>query len=115
MATVITFSQLATMLRSMPEPEPVFYRLYHDDQGRPICYSMEDLPGQYVEIDRDTFVKSNPWVRIRHGKLIASRPSVSMQKLQPGDTGTACHIEDVAIVVKSEMHQKWSIKHHDAD
>ena len=112
---MITFEQLVNMLKSMPEPDPVFYRLYHDEQGRPICYSMEDIPGQYVEIDRDAFVLSSPWVRIQQGKVCAYQPNISLQKLQPSETGTTCHIEDVAIVVKSGAYQKWSTKHHDSD
>jgi hypothetical protein len=38
-----------------PEPEPIFFRLYYKEDGSPIVYTMEDLPGNYIDVDRDTY------------------------------------------------------------
>ena len=96
-----------SILHAMPEPEPVFYRLYHQDSV-PLFYSMEDLPGTYIEIDAETFSKSPMHVRVRDGRLVESIWRTTV-KLVPGDTGTACYPDNVAIVVaETEPHQRWS-------
>lgn len=94
---MITWEEFAAIHAAMPESQPISYRLYHDDQGRPIVYTMEHLPGNYIEIDRETYVAGSPWVRVIDGKLrhLIMHPR---QKLRPGDTGTSCHPLDVAVV-----------------
>lgn len=100
-----------------PEPAPVFYRLYHDDQGRPLFYSMEDLPGTYIEVDQPTYVLSRTDVRVRNGKLIFLANRVCLNKLKPDlEMGTACHRSDVCVVVDSGApHQKWKIATNETD
>lgn len=92
-----------------PDPEPVAYRLYHDDQGRPLFYSMEDLPGTYIEVDQDTYVRSPFNVVVRAARLIELKPSVQVSRLCPStDSGVCCDHRDVCVVVTSDRpHQKW--------
>jgi hypothetical protein len=94
----MTPEEFYEILRSMPEPKPVFWRLYYDDQGRPICYSMEDLPGNYIDIDSEIFSHAPINVRVVNGvlKYITHQ---STDKLVPSDQGTLCHRQDVAVVV----------------
>jgi|688.fasta_scaffold359463_3 hypothetical protein len=95
------------ILHDMPEPKPVFFRLYHQD-GVPLFYSMEDIPGTYVEIDAETFSRSSMHVRVRDGKLVESIWRTTA-KLVPSAHGTPCHPYNVAIVVpETEPHQRWS-------
>ena len=42
------------ILHAMPEPQPVSWRLYYDESGEPVTYSMEELPGTYIEVDAET-------------------------------------------------------------
>lgn len=97
------------ILHSMPLPRPVFYRLYYDADGLPIVYTQEDLPGTYIDVDPETFAISSMNVRVVDNKLIKYNRVI--QKLMPSDTGTPCHPDNVAIVVREDQpHQKWSMK-----
>ena len=93
-------------LEQMPLPQPVFYRLYHNKQGHPLFYSMEDLPGTYIDITPEQYARNSFRVRVRDGKIV---PLVwqTAQKLTPSDTGTLCHTQDVAVVV-DEIGTYWS-------
>jgi hypothetical protein len=105
----MTEQELWDLLRALPDPQPVFYRLYHDQDGQPLFYSMEDLPGTYIEIDAAAYVRNSMRVRVRDGRMIEVTDRVS-EKLVPGDQGTACHPGNILIVVDQEPNQKWSRK-----
>jgi len=94
-----------------PEIQPVTYRLYHDDEGRPIIYTMEDLPGTYIEVDQATYIHGSFGVRVIDGKLTILEPAITAKKLQPSqDQGTPCDPRDVCVVVDHDAeHQKWNI------
>ena len=86
---------------------PIFYRLYHDN-GVPLFFSMEDLPGTYIEIDHETYSRNNSNVRIHNGRIIEFSQNI-VSKITPGETGTPCHLDDVSIVVALDQpHQRWS-------
>lgn len=89
------------------EPNPVFFRLYYDEQGSPVVYSMENLPGTYIEVDQATYTKNSYQVQVINNKLIHIDHSQVYNKLQPGDSGTWCHPQDVSVVVNTEPNTKW--------
>ncbi len=94
---MMTWEQLLACYENLPEPQPVFYRLYYDDQGCPITYTMEDLPGNYIEIDPETYVEAPTRVRVIKGHLVRLTLRHS-EKLRPSESGMPCHPQDVAIV-----------------
>lgn len=98
-----------------PEPQPVTYRLYHNTDGTARFYTMEDLPGEYILVDRETYVADCRNVRVVQGKLIFVPPTRTVKLLQPSaDAGTACHPQDVAVVVADvQTHTKWSMVQHE--
>jgi hypothetical protein len=100
----------------VPEPAPVFSRLYYDEQGNPLCYSMEDLPGNYIDIDVETYARSSSRVRVVDGKLIHVLPKKPTSKLVPDGTGTPCSLQDVSVVVSQDQpHIKWSLKTNESN
>jgi len=101
------------ILYSVPEPAPIFYRLYYDDQGLPLFYSMEDLPGNYIDIDKETYSQSSSYVRVRDGQLIRIITN-SSRKLIPSNIGVACHPDDVAVVSDSSLN-RWALKNYDSE
>ena len=102
----MTPEEFWSILHSMPEPLPVFWRLYYNDQGQPVCYSMEDLPGNYIDIDAETFGLAPANVRVVDNKLkyITTRTS---DKLVPSTSGTLCHPQNVAVIVE-QNGTPWS-------
>ena len=54
----MNWNDLIDIHAAMPEPQPVFYSLYHDDQGHPLFYSMEDLPGTYIDVTPEQYARS---------------------------------------------------------
>ena len=95
----------------VPEPAPIFFRLYYNERGEPVSYSMEDLPGNYIEIDAETYQLSSPNVRVVDGKLVPVVYKRPTSKLKPGSAGTPCRPDNVSIVVPdSQPHIKWSLQ-----
>ena len=100
----------------VPEPAPIFFRLYYDEHGCPLSYSMEDLPGNYIEIDADTYRLSSRNVRVVDNTLIHIKPKKTVTKLVPGISGTPCLSDNISIVVDEQQpHIKWSLKLHESD
>ena len=54
---MITPDEFFGALESMPQPQSVFYRLYYEGE-RPLFYSMEDLPGTYIEVTPEQYARS---------------------------------------------------------
>lgn len=91
------------------DPKTVYFRLYYDDNGMPLFYSQEDLPGKYIDITPKQFALQNMSVRVVDGKIVQYR-TIWMNKLVPAKSGTLCHSQDVTIVVAKQPGQHWRKK-----
>lgn len=103
----MTEKEFWEILHDVPKAKPVFFRLYYDESGAPITYTMDDLPGNYIEIDAATFALGPLNVRVRNGKLVEI-VTMRSQKLVPGTTGTRCHPRDISIIVTTSPGTQWS-------
>ena len=105
----MTDEEFWLILQAIPEPNPIFYRLYYNNTGSPIIYTMEDLPGNYIEVDQSTYISTPFNVKVVDGNLVYIKPVITVKKLQPSMDGTACNPQDVCIVVNVDQpHTKWT-------
>jgi len=74
------------------------FRLYYNkDNGSPLFYSMEDAEGDYIIVDKETYVESSLSVRVIDGKL-KKWVFKDISKLVVGTEGTTCHPSDITVV-----------------
>ena len=109
----MTPEEFWNILHAAPEPTPVFSRLYQNDSGVPLFYSMEDLPGTYIEIDQAQYIQAKSNVRVCNGQLVELTWQVAY-KLTPADSGTLCHPQDVSIVT-ADRGQRWKKKTYESN
>ena len=109
MTTPMTEEEFWSALAPVAAPTPAVYRLYYDEQGNPLFYSPEELPGNYIEIDQLTFASSPTNIKVVNGKMVVLK-TATVSKLVPGEIGTPCYPRDVSIVVdESQPNTKWSL------
>ena len=112
----MTPEEFWAILHDVPEVVTPLYRLYYNDQGEPLFYSQEDLPGNYIDIDAKIFAQSPSHVRVVNGQLINLTTRKVFRKLVPAEQGTACDTRDVCVVVtEQEPHIKWTVKTYETD
>ena len=104
----MTPEELSNLFQGVPEPAHPFFRLYHDADGVPLFYSMADEPGTYIEISQQQYHAGASNVRVRNGQLVEVSWTTTT-KLVPGNSGTPCHPDNVAVVVAEDQpHTRWS-------
>lgn len=110
----MTEQEFWKILLDVPESRPIFYRAYYNSEGWVECYSMEDLPGKYVDVDQSTYVES-PYARVVNGKLTVIKPASILTKLVPSTIGTSCDARDVCVITDTDNAVKWSLKSNETD
>lgn len=104
----MTPEQLQQLFQATPEPPTPFFRLYYDADGAPLFYSMEDQPGTYIELTPEEYHRGATNIRVRNGQLIEITWQTTV-KLVPGNSGSPCHPDNVAVIVAEDQpHTKWS-------
>ena len=111
----MTPEQLQQLFQAIPDPSPPFYRLYHNANGIPLFYSMSDEPGTYIEISQEDYHRNASNVRVRNGKLVEVTWKTTT-KLVPGNSGSPCHPDNVAVIVAEDQpHIRWSKKTYESN
>lgn len=107
----MTPDEFWAILHAVPEEIPSLHRLYYNDSGEPLFYATEDLPGNYIDIDPETFARASSQVRVRNGQIVSTATHRVTRKLVPSDHGVACDPRDVCVVVDTDQtHTNWNIK-----
>jgi hypothetical protein len=105
---------LLRFFQCLPPVKQPSYRIYYDEEGHPTSYTVDDLPGNYIEVDVETYTDCNRNIRIVDGKIVKIKPPVHVAKLTPSDQGVPCDPDNVCIVVDiAEPHKKWSLKNRE--
>lgn len=94
------------------DAKPIYFRLYHDDKGRPLCYSHDDIAGSYIEVTPEQFAVARMDVLVRNNQIITPSPPLP-PKLKPAAKGVACHPEDVTVIVCRGNRLCWSLQDHE--
>lgn len=116
--TTDNFWDVLSVWQAEPQVVPVaMYRLYYDDHGHPICYSGDDMPGNYIDVDPAIFRQALTNVRVVENKLVIIETQNIFNKLVPNNTeGTACDSHNVSIVVDTnKAHTKWKLKTNESN
>ncbi len=94
-----------------PAPVTISFRLYYNQDGTPKCYSTEEMPDKYVEVDAETFSLRPLNVRVVEGRIQFIEPSVPVQKLKPNkESGTNCNPQDICVIVSDQQtYVKWKL------
>ena len=99
-----------------PEARPVFYRCYYHDDGTPDFYTMEDLPGQWIEVTKEIYLMSPHHARVIDGKLKIFEPKKFISKLKPNQLhGTRCDPRDICVISDSTDNIKWKLCEDEID
>ena len=62
----------------------------------------------HIEITPEEYHRNNSNVRVRDGRLVAVTWATTT-KLVPGNSGSPCHPDNVAVIVASDQpHTRWS-------
>lgn len=101
------FWQALELVESQEEKN-VEYRLYYYPDGSVKCYTMDDLDGDYIVVDKEVFNQCRYDLIVRDGVL--SKPKVQLTwKVHPGsednktgDEWNTCHKDNVTIIVDED-------------
>ena len=113
----LTEEEFWSILQSQEQatPKALEFRLYHDENGFPLFFSMEDLPGNYVVVDHEMYLGGPGNIRVVDGKLKVYQTMFG-KKLVPSEQGQACDPRDICITVPADQqHIKWNLKHQEPE
>lgn len=82
-----------------PKIIPPEFRLYYDKEtGKVVTYTCQNLEGDYIVIDAQTYAQARPDVIVRDGKITTAKDHAVFSKLMPSEKGLTCVKEDISII-----------------
>ena len=108
----------------MDEPRPIIfdidpeYRLYYDDRGDPITYTVgyytegdAGPEGNYIVIDKFEFLCKRHDIKVIEGKIVSLSSLAAIPRLVKKSGGIKCAKEDVSIIVDDQYteYNEWGI------
>ncbi len=93
------------------QAQAIVFRLYHDEQGRVITYTTENLPGNYITITREQFAEARPDVLVVDGRIELTHAMTKVRKLHTVDhmPAQAASRWDVNIVADPATDTDWQL------
>jgi len=102
---------LETFVSEKNEKKQVEFRLYYDKTGNPLFYTTDAEDGEYIIVDRETYVRADYTnIKIRNGKIMQKHQLDSTKLIQHESEGTRTHVSDVSIVEDEKSGQYWKVK-----
>jgi hypothetical protein len=100
---------LAMVALTATVKKPTEFRVYYDvTTGRILDYTTDNLPGDYIIVDREVFHQHRFDWFIRDGKM--TPPKNVIGKLRPSNDGTPCDPRDITVIVSdSESKIRWKV------
>ena len=107
------FAEVEELLE--PIKQPGKYRLYYDDNGQVLFYTMDSPPGNYIEVTKEVFAKSPSNVVVRNGELKYVRTG-AIYKYVPNLMGQFfTDIRDVTVIATGNYSRSWIRRDYDED
>lgn len=66
--------------RSSNPPQEVVYRLYYDEAGNVITYTIDELPGKYIVVSHKQYTEARTNVTIVDDKIVEAKRRILLEK-----------------------------------
>lgn len=86
----------------------VEFRLYYDDNGKVICYTCDDLPGDnYIIIDSATYAESRHDIRVVDGEIKRDSDYIVVSTMIMSTSGVPCDTNDICVITNESPNNLW--------
>ena len=87
------------------------FRLYYDSDGTILFYTCEKSEGNYLVIDRETYLACRFDIKIVDNKIVNIYDKTIITKLVPNNDGISCYKTDISIICDGANSKKWKLKY----
>jgi len=109
---VVVIDGVEYLVEEKVEHAPVEFRLYYDNNGSTLFVTCEKPEGNYIIIDKESYLGFSLDWKVKDGKLIKKFAGIRFTKLVPSKEGVSCATEDISLIVPDgyQPQQKWDLK-----